>query len=61
VHGRGDRAVPADQFKRLVPGTRLVEQGSDDRGDVGARDCAIGGWRGRQPDPAGGKPAWPRG
>ena len=36
MHGRGDRAVSADQLKGLVPGTGLVEQGSNDRGDVGA-------------------------
>jgi hypothetical protein len=42
VHG-GDRAVSADQLERLVPGTWLVEQGSYDRGDVGAGDSARGG------------------
>jgi len=42
VHGRGDRAVSAGQLERLVPGTRIVEQGSNDRGDVGAGDRATG-------------------
>ena len=42
MHG-GDRAVSADQPERLVPGTWLVEQGSYDRGDVGAGDSARGG------------------
>src|SRR5215831_17961930 len=38
-----------------MPGTRLIEQGSDDRGDVGAGDGATGNRRGREPDPAGGR------
>ena len=42
MHGRGDRAVPAGQLERLVPGTRFVEQGGNDRGDVGAGDRASG-------------------
>src|SRR5216683_2111313 len=54
AHSRGDRAVSADQFKRLMPSTRLIEQGSDDRGDVGAGDGASGDRRGREADPAGG-------
>src|SRR5579871_4778239 len=55
VHGCGDRAVSAGQLECLVPGTRLVEQGSDDRDDVGAGDRATrDGW-GREPDPAGGR------
>ncbi len=52
MHGRGDRAVSAGQLERLVPGTWLVEQGGDDRGDVGAGDRARGERRGREPDPA---------
>jgi hypothetical protein len=50
VHGRGDRAVPAGQLECLVSGTRIVEQGSDDRGDVGAGDRATAGRRGCEPD-----------
>jgi hypothetical protein len=55
VHGRGDRAVSAGQLKRLVRGARIAEQGSDDRGDVGAGDRATGDRRGCEPDPAGGR------
>jgi hypothetical protein len=36
VHGCGDGAVSAGQLKDLVPGTRVVEQGSNDRSDIGA-------------------------
>jgi hypothetical protein len=46
VHGCGDRVVSTDQLKRLVPGTRVVEQGGNDRGDVGAGDRATGDRRG---------------
>ena len=42
VHGRRDRAVSADQFQGLVPGARLIEQGGNDRGDVGAGDRSAG-------------------
>ncbi len=55
MHGRGDRAVSADQLKGLVPGTRFVEKGHNDRGDVGAGDRAAGNRRGSEPDPAGGR------
>ena len=55
MHGRGDWAVSADQLKRLVPGTRFVEQGGNDRGDVGAGDRAASDRRGCEPDPAGGR------
>jgi hypothetical protein len=55
AHGRGDWAVSADQFKRLVPGTRIVEQRSDDRCDVGAGDRATRDRPGRELDPAGGR------
>ena len=54
LHRRGDWAVSGDQFERLVPGTRTVEQGSNDRRDIGARDRATGHWRGREANPAGG-------
>ena len=37
-----------------MSGTRIVEQGSDDRSDVGAGDRATGDRRGGQLDPAGG-------
>src|SRR5215471_19475069 len=37
-----------------MAGTGLIEQGSDDRGDVGAGDGTTGDWRGREPDLAGG-------
>ena len=40
MHRHGDRNVPADQFQRLMPGTRLIEQGGNDRGDVGAGNRA---------------------
>ena len=46
MHGRGDRAVSADQLKGLVPGARMVEQGRDDRIDVGAGDRATEDRRG---------------
>jgi hypothetical protein len=36
MHGRGDRAVSAGQLEHVLPGTGFVEQGRDDRGDVGA-------------------------
>ena len=55
MHGRGDRAVPADQLQGLVPGPRFVEQGRYDRGDVGAGDRASGDRRGCEPDHAGGR------
>ena len=55
MHGRGDRAVSADQLKGLVPGARLVEQGRDDRSDVGAGDRATGDRRGCEPDLASGE------
>jgi hypothetical protein len=42
VRGRGDRVVSAGQLERLVPGTGFVEQGRDDRGDVGAGDRGTG-------------------
>ena len=29
MHGRGDRAVSADQLERLVPGTGFIEQSGD--------------------------------
>ena len=54
MHG-GDRGVSADQLERLVPGIRVLEQGGNDRGDVGARDRAGRDRRGREPDPAGGR------
>jgi hypothetical protein len=38
-----------------MPGSRLVEQGSDDRGDVGTGNRATGDRRGRELDPAGGR------
>jgi len=44
VHGRGDQGVSAGQLEGLVPGTWFVEQGSDDRGDVGAQ-IGLGGGR----------------
>jgi hypothetical protein len=40
VHGHGDRGVSADQFEGLVPRTPIVEQGGNDRGDIGAGDRA---------------------
>ena len=40
MHGGGDRAVSAGQLERVMPGPRIVEQGSDDRGDVGAGNRA---------------------
>jgi len=43
VHGRGDRGVSAGQLERLAPGTRIIEQGSNDRGDVGAGTVPAGG------------------
>jgi hypothetical protein len=43
VHGRGDRGVSAGQLERLAPGTRIIEQGSNDRGDVGAGTVSAGG------------------
>ena len=55
MHGRGDRDVSAHQLKRLVPGTGIVEQGSNDRGDVGTGNRATGDRRGCEPDPAGGR------
>jgi len=55
VHGRGDRGVPAGQLEGLVPGAGIVEQGGDDRGDVGAGDRASGDRRRSEPDPAGGR------
>ena len=55
MHGRADLAVSAGQLERLVPGTRFVEQGGNDRGDVGAGDRASGDRRGCEPDPAGGR------
>ena len=59
-YGRGDRAVCAGQLKGLVPGTRCVEQGSDDRSDVGAGDRAPRDRRGCAPDsPGGGSIATP--
>ena len=54
MHRHGDRDVPADQFERLMPGTRLVEEGGNDRGDVAAGNRATRHRRGREPDPAGG-------
>ncbi len=30
AHCRGDRGVSADELKRLMPGTRLIEQGSEE-------------------------------
>jgi hypothetical protein len=41
VHGRGDRTVSADQLRGLVPGTGIVEQGGNDRGDVGAGEQSM--------------------
>ena len=42
MHGRGDRAVSAGQLEHVLPGTGFVEQGRDDRGDVGAGDLPPG-------------------
>jgi hypothetical protein len=36
VHGRSDRGVTASQLECQVPGAWFVEQGGNDRGDVGA-------------------------
>lgn len=55
LHGRGDRGISAGQLKRLMAGAWLIEQTSDDRGDVGTGDGATRDWRGREPDPAGGR------
>ena len=49
-----DWSVATDQFQRLVPGARLVEQGGEDRGNVGAGDRAPGDRRGCEPDSSGG-------
>lgn len=51
MHGLGDGGVSAHQFGCLVAGARLVEQGRDDRGDVGAGDCAGRDRRGGESDP----------
>ena len=53
THGPVDGGVPADQFERQVPATRIVQQPGNDRGDIRAGDAAPGNRRGRKPDPAG--------
>jgi len=48
--GRGDEGISAGQLECLVAGRRLIEQGDDDHGDVGARDRAGRYGRGGEPD-----------